>query len=288
MMIDTALRQLAEAFSACSDSPRLDAEVLLCHVLAQPRSYLYTWPERELQAHQQQTLLSLAARRQAGEPVAYLTEQREFWSLTLQVGPATLIPRPETELLVEAALMRIPADAAHEIADLGTGSGAIALAIASERPLCRITAVERCPKALAIAKQNAARLGLDNICCVAGNWYEPLTGQRFSLILSNPPYIRDDDPHLEQGDVRHEPRTALASGKDGLDDIREIISHAPDYLEPHGWLMLEHGYDQAESVCALLRDAGFTHVMSLPDLQGHGRVAIGQRGPILPFEAPEE
>ena len=279
MTIDALLQQLSADFAPISDSPRLDAELLLCQVLARPRSYLYAWPERVLDSAQQMLLAQLAGRRSQGEPIAHILGQREFWSLPLKVNPATLIPRPETELLVEAALARIPSDAAWALADLGTGSGAIALAVASERPLCRVSAVDRSAAALAIAEENAVQLGLANLDFRQGDWFEPLQGQRFAMLLSNPPYIRSDDPHLQQGDLRFEPLSALASGADGLDDIRRLITEAPAHLEPGGWLMLEHGYDQGEAVLALLEKRGFRSTATLTDLQGHGRVSIGQAPP---------
>ena len=278
MKIDASLLQMTNALSPLSDSPRLDAELLLCHVLARPRSYLYTWPEHELGPEQQQQLAALLARRLQGEPIAHILAQREFWSLPLKVTPATLIPRPETELLVEAALARIPADAQWAIADLGTGSGAIALALASERPLCRITAVDQSQEALAVAIENAQRLGLENLQFVHSDWFEALQGQQFALIVSNPPYIRANDPHLSQGDVRFEPPQALASGADGLDAIRHLIAHAPQHLQPPACLLLEHGYDQGAQVVALLKAAGFAECEDLIDLQGHGRIAVGRMG----------
>jgi release factor glutamine methyltransferase len=266
----------ATRLEAGSDTPRLDAELLLCQVLGVNRTYLYTWPERELSATQQQDYEALLERRAAGEPVAHILGRREFWSLELAVTPETLIPRPETELLVEAALARIPVDAAWQIADLGTGSGAIALAIASERPHCRISAVERSAGALAVARQNGARLGIDNVEFLAGSWFEPLAGRRFQMIVSNPPYIPRQDPHLSQGDVRFEPLTALAAGEDGLDDIRSLVAAAPHYLLAPGWLLLEHGYDQGEAVTALLGEAGYVETADLRDLQGQGRVALAR------------
>jgi len=276
MDIRHALLAAAERLDAVSDSPRLDAELLLCHVLGEHRSYLYTWPERELEGGQAQAFEALLARRQNGEPVAHILGRREFWSLELAVTADTLIPRPETELLVEAALARIPGDAGWQIADLGSGSGAIALAIASERPACRITAVERSAKALAVAQGNAERLGIDNVEFLCGSWFEPLAGRRFQLIVSNPPYIPDQDPHLLEGDVRFEPLTALAAGEDGLEDIRHLVVEAPWYLDAPGWLLLEHGYDQGGAVMTLLREAGYLDVVDLPDLQGHGRAAVAR------------
>jgi release factor glutamine methyltransferase len=258
-----------------SDSPRLDAELLLCAVLGQSRTYLYTWPERELSAEQQGQYTVLLARRAAGEPVAHILGEREFWTLNLGVTADTLIPRPESELLVEAALARLP-QGGGRVADLGTGSGAIALALASECPACELVAVERSAAALEVAQQNARRNGVVNVTFYHGSWYAPLQGQRFAMIVSNPPYICADDPHLSQGDVRFEPISALASGKDGLEDIRHIIAGAAGHLELGGWLLLEHGYDQGAAVCDLLHAADFEAVEDLPDLQGHGRVAVGR------------
>jgi release factor glutamine methyltransferase len=276
MDIHHTLQAAAERLQSLSDSARLDAELLLCHVLGKPRTYLYTWPEKALSEAQSAALSALLARRERGEPVAHILGQREFWSLALAVTADTLIPRPETELLVEAALARIPNDARWRIADLGTGSGAIALALASERPHCRIVAVERSPEALAVARGNAERLQLTNVEFLAGSWFEPLAAQRFELIVSNPPYIPEDDPHLQQGDVRFEPLSALVSGSLGLDDIRHLITGAPEYLQAPAWLLLEHGYDQGEAVTSLMLAAGYTEVSDLQDLQGHGRIAVGR------------
>jgi release factor glutamine methyltransferase len=259
-----------------SDSARFDAELLLCAVLDKDRGYLFTWPEREISDEQKQRFNALVMRRAAGEPVAHILGKRGFWTLDLKVTADTLIPRPETELLVEAALARLPQSGAR-VVDLGTGSGAIALAIAAECPACEVVAVERSEGALAVARENAQRNQLGNVTLLHGSWYEPLNGQRFSMIVSNPPYICADDPHLIEGDVRFEPITALASGADGLDDVRLIIAAAEEHLEPEGWLLLEHGYDQGEAVCTLLREAGFEAVEGLKDLQGHGRVALGRR-----------
>jgi release factor glutamine methyltransferase len=276
MDIAHTLQQIAGRLAAVSDSARLDAELLLCHALGRPRSYLYTWPEQELDEEQAEALEKLVERRQGGEPVAHILGKREFWSLELAVSTDTLIPRPETELLVEAALARIPEQAEWAVADLGTGSGAIALAIASERPRCRITAVERSAGALAMARQNAQRLGLGNVEFLQGDWFAPLAGRRFQVILSNPPYIPDNDPHLSRGDLRFEPRSALAAGPDGLADLRQLVSGAPAFLCPPGWLLLEHGYDQGGAVTGLLDTAGYAEVADLTDLQGHGRVAVGR------------
>ncbi len=257
-----------------SDSPRLDAELLLCSVLGQSRTYLFTWPDKLLSDEQQQRFEALLARRAVGEPVAHILGGRGFWTLDLKVTADTLIPRPETELLVEAALAHLPEGGAR-VVDLGTGSGAIALAIASECPACEVVAVERSEAALAVARENASTGGIGNVQFLLGSWYEPLNGRLFDLIVSNPPYICADDPHLSEGDVRFEPDSALAAGVDGLDDIRLIIAGAADCLQPGGWLLLEHGYDQGATVCELLRQAGFVSVECLKDLQGHDRVSLG-------------
>jgi release factor glutamine methyltransferase len=269
---------LGESRTLTSEEARRDAEVLLCAALEKPRSYLFAWPEAEVAPNVEARYRDWLARRAAGTPIAYLLGQREFWSLPLAVSDATLIPRPDTELLVEQALaLALPAQAA--VADLGTGSGAIALALASERPGWVISAVERSAAALTIARENGRSLGLLNIDWREGSWFEPLAGRRFDLVVSNPPYLAEDDPHLQKGDLRFEPRSALASGIDGLDDIRQIISEAPAHLEPGGWLLLEHGYSQGRSLRALLAEGGFTEVSSQRDLAGHERVSAGRWAP---------
>ncbi|HEY4127021.1 MAG TPA: peptide chain release factor N(5)-glutamine methyltransferase [Gammaproteobacteria bacterium] len=258
-----------------SDSPALDAELLLCAVLQKDRSYLRSHPETTLDAVQAARYAELTAARSRGEPVAYLTGKREFWSLELKVTSATLIPRPETELLVEQALALIPPAAEWEILDLGTGSGAIALALAKERPCCRIQATDLSVDALAVAADNARRLQLRNVEFLLGNWYTPVAGRRFHLVVSNPPYISLSDPHLTQGDLRFEPRQALASGADGLYDIRNIIAAAPEHLLAGGNLMLEHAYEQGAETRGLLQGAGFNHARSFRDLAGHERISAG-------------
>ncbi len=257
--------------------PRLEAEILLSFSLGKPRSHLYAWPERPLEADRWEHFLNLVARRTRGEPIAYITGQREFWSLDLQVTPETLIPRPETELLTELALELIPPASAFNIADLGTGSGAIAAAIASERPDCNILATDISDAALGVAKRNFSHLGLANIQTRSGRWCDALPrNQPFELIISNPPYIPDSDPHLAQGDLPWEPREALASGSDGLDDIRCIIQQATARLAPGGWLLLEHGYNQGAAVRGLFKTHGFKAVSTQQDLAGEDRVSIGQ------------
>jgi release factor glutamine methyltransferase len=253
-----------------------DAEYLLAHALGRTRAWLFAHGDDEPDAGTIARFDALVALRAAGEPVAYLTGRRGFRQLDLAVAPDTLIPRPETELLVELALARIAADGDARIADLGTGSGAIALAIASERPRARIVATDRSEGALAVARGNAAAHGIGNVEFRSGDWLAPLVGERFDLIASNPPYIADDDPHLAQGDLRFEPRAALASGRDGLDAIRSIVRDAPAHLRDGGWLLLEHGHDQGEAVCALLTQAGFADVATAQDLEARDRVGLGR------------
>lgn len=261
------------------ESPRADADVLLCHLLDCRRSYLMTWPERELDAAQQATLQEWLARRLNGEPIAHLVGEREFWSLPLKVSPATLIPRPDTEVLVEQALTKIP-QGPCAVLDLGTGTGAIALALKSERPEIEVWAVDRMADAAALARENSAALGLP-IEVRDGSWFEPLgepdrdKTPRFAVIVSNPPYIDGADPHLEQGDVRFEPRSALVADDAGLADIRHIVAHAPAYLLTDGWLLLEHGWDQGEAVRQLLRDSGYREVATVRDYGDNDRVTLG-------------
>lgn len=258
-----------------SPSPRLDAELLLAHALGQSRSYLRTWPEREPDAAQCAAFAALLERRRAGEPVAYLLGRQGFWSLDLEVAPHTLIPRPDTELLVETALALGPGGPAR-VLDLGTGTGAIALAVACERPAWQVLGVDRVSEAVQLAERNRARLGLGNVRFVESVWFSTLGGERFALIVGNPPYIAADDRHLSEGDVRFEPASALVAGEDGLDDIRRIVAEAPEHLEAGGWLLLEHGYDQAEAVRALFAARGFAAVESRRDLGGHQRITLGQ------------
>ncbi len=276
--VSQALRQAANQLSCLPDSdPRLEAEVLLASVLGKPRTYLFTWPERELTVAQHVQLDELIERRLRGEPIAYLTGRREFWSLELAITPATLIPRPETELLVEQALELIPIYAEWRIADLGTGSGAIAAALASARPGCSITATDASADALTVAKKNFRKLGFGNITTACGIWYTALAREeRFDLIVSNPPYVAEDDPHLQQGDLPHEPRNALAAGPDGLDDLRQIVAEAPRHLAPGGWLLVEHGYEQGAEVRRLLQATGFMEIATHRDLAGLERVSAGR------------
>lgn len=273
--LEDALSHATARLRPLHESARLDAEVLLAALLGRDRSHLRAWPERELPSATAAEFAALVERRAAGEPVAYLTGRREFWSLSLKVTPDTLIPRPETELLVEAALAQIPEQAAWPIADLGTGSGAVALAIARERPQCRVVAIDLSAAALAVARENAATLGIGNVEFRAGSWCRPLAGERYRIIVSNPPYVVGGDPHLTQGDARFEPRTALQAGPDGLDAIRIIAFQARGHLDPGGGLLLEHGFEQGPAVRKLLERYGYAAVRTHQDLAGRPRVSSG-------------
>ena len=257
----------------------VDAEWLLAHALGRSRGWLFAHAGDAVDAAVVACFLDLVARRGAGEPVAYLTGTQGFWTLELEVGPATLIPRPETELLVELALARIPGGVASRIADLGTGSGAIALAIARERPRATVVATDASEAALAVARGNALRNRIGNIEFRHGDWFAPLAGEAFDLIASNPPYIAEGDPHLARGDLRHEPGRALASGRDGLDAIRAIVQAAPSHLVPGGWLLLEHGLEQGAAIRALMQQAGMVEVATERDLEQRDRVTLGRMPP---------
>lgn len=277
--LKAAILRLSESGS---ESPSLDAAVLLCHTLDKPRSYLLTWPEKVLEASQAEQFEQLLVRRCTGEPVAYITGEREFWSLPLKVAPSTLIPRPDTERLVELALDKAPQQQGP-ILDLGTGTGAIALALASELPERLVVGVDIRPEAQALAEENACRLNLTNCRFFAGSWFTPLenleilqSGTKFALIVSNPPYIEKDDPHLSQGDVRFEPVSALVAEEKGLADIRYIAEQARGYLADQGWLLFEHGFEQGEAVRQLLLSLGYCHVTTEQDYAGNDRVTLGQ------------
>ncbi|WP_222565136.1 peptide chain release factor N(5)-glutamine methyltransferase [Novilysobacter antarcticus] len=253
-----------------------DAELLLAHTLGRSRTWLYAHGDEDLDQVAVQRFSLLLERRRAGEPIAYLTGQRGFWRFDLRVTPATLIPRAETELLVEQALDRLPQEKALRVVDLGTGSGAVALAVAMERPLARVIATDASESALDVAAGNARTLGLENVEFRHGDWLKPLAGDRFDMILSNPPYIAEEDAHLAQGDLRFEPRSALAAGADGLDDIRSIVDGAPELLVAGGWLLLEHGLDQGSAVRALMVEAGLGEVETVVDLEQRDRVSVGR------------
>ncbi len=258
------------------DDARHEAEQLLIHVLGVERAWLFAHATDTVDEDSRQRFELLLARRAEGHPLAYLLGRRGFWTLDLQVNTATLIPRPETELLVEQALARLPADDMVRVADMGTGSGAIALSIASERPLATVMATDLLGPALAVAVKNAQAHGLDNVWFRRGHWYAALGADRFDMIVSNPPYIAAGDPHLAQGDLRFEPPPALASGTDGLDAIREIIAGAHEHLVAGGWLLLEHGWDQGEAIRALLVQAGFDDAQTVQDMEQRDRVTLGR------------
>ena len=264
--------------SALSDSAQLDCELLLCFVLNQTRSYLHTWPDKKLSTDEINKFKALVERRVKGEPIAHILGERGFWSLNLKVTSDTLIPRPDTERLVELALDIIPENSQWEILDLGTGSGAIALSLAKDKPACFITATDRSIAALNIARLNADKNQIANVEFIQSNWFAALSEkgpQQFNMIVSNPPYIKENDPHLKQGDVRFEPLSALTAGADGLDDIRTIIKSSQQHLHKNGVLLLEHGYDQAEAVCELLKAANFSEVSYFKDYNDNPRVSIG-------------
>ena len=276
--IDSTLR--AAATRLPGPEARHEAEHLLLHVLGRDRAWLFAHGDASLTDAETAAFDALLTRRIAGEPVAYLTGHRGFWTLDLQVSPATLIPRPETERLVELALERLSVDRPWRVADLGTGTGAIALSLASERPQARVIATDVSADALAIARMNAVANGIAHVEFRQGSWWTPLRGERFHLIASNPPYIADGDAHLTRGDLRFEPTTALASGTDGLDAVRELIAGAPGFLVPDGWLLLEHGWDQGAAIRALMTAAGFVDVATERDLEQRDRVTLGRLGEV--------
>lgn len=276
MNIETLLARSAGLLHAISDSPRLDAELLLSQVTGQSRTQLLTWPEREVAGSDLERFQTLLQRRQGGEPLAYVLGERDFWTLRLTVTPAVLVPRPETELLVERALAHLPVDASVLVVDLGTGSGAIALALARERSLAEIMGIDQSEAALAVAALNASQLELPQVQWRHGNWLTNLPPLGARLIVSNPPYIAANDPDLEAMVLAHEPREALIAGTTGMEAINAIIAQAPTHLLPGGWLLFEHGWQQGATVRAALESAGFSGVASHADLAGHERVTEGR------------
>ena len=271
--LKSAVQQLQESGS---ESPSLDAAVLLCHALEKPRSFLMTWPEKELSQQELAPFEALLARRLTGEPVAYIVGEREFWSLPLQVSPTTLIPRPDTERLVELALDKA-VDTDGDILDLGTGTGAIALALASELPERNVVGIDLMVEAQQLATRNGQRLAINNATFLAGSWFEPLeVGTQFAVIVSNPPYIEENDPHLTQGDVRFEPLSALVASDNGLADIRHIIQAARGYLCDQGWLLFEHGFEQGKAVRAIFAEYGYQQVETHQDYGHNDRVTLGR------------
>jgi len=275
-LVDEGAARLARV----ADNPRVEAEILLAAALARPRSHLAAHAESPvLDCDATDRFEAYVTRRALGEPVAYILGEKEFWSLPLAVAPGVLIPRPETELLVERALACLPPGTDLEVLDLATGSGAIALAIASERPACRVTGTDLSEVAIEVARQNARRLHLDRVEFLAGSWYEPVAGLSFDLIASNPPYIANDDPRVDSGVRRFEPHTALYAGPTGLEALSSIVEGARRRLRPGGWLVLEHGDTQGEPVRALLMRAGFDGVHTHRDLAGRERCTEGAMNP---------
>lgn len=262
---------------ASSSLPALEARILLAHVLRSDRAWLAAHPEAVPEAHDAASFAALCERRGEGEPIAYLVGEREFYGLRLRVTPAVLIPRPETELLVELTLARTPRDVPARVLDLGTGSGAIALAVAHARANAHVLAIDASAEALEVARSNARRLACGNVTFCESTWFSDVPRERFDLIVSNPPYVAEDDPHLGQGDLRFEPRGALAAGRDGLDALRVITRDAPQFLAVGGTLVVEHGYDQAEACRALFERAGLSAIETHEDLAGIPRVTLGRR-----------
>jgi len=272
LRIDTALASATESLRESSESPRLDAELLLAKALDVPRSYLYAHADEEMDPGAAERFQGTVARRADGAPIAYITGEKEFWSMTLMVSPATLVPRPETEILVEQALTKIPREAQFRVLDLGTGSGAIALAIAKERPLCDVVATDISEDALGVARLNARENAIPNIEFIQGSWTEPLQQQSFDIIVSNPPYVASTDEAIQN--LRHEPLNALASGEDGLDSIRTIAAEAGAILKSGGTLLIEHGATQHEAVAKILVSRGWTEIRLARDLSGLPRVTL--------------
>lgn len=267
------LSEAIETIGDASDTPELDARILLQTLLRKDHAWLVAHGEESVDGGHAGRYHAWVRRRAKGEPVAYIIERKAFWTHELKITRDVLVPRPETEILVERAIARIPLSESVHVADLGTGSGAIALSIAAERPLCVVIATDTSQKALKIAEQNKARTGLRNINFRHGDWYEPLNDERFTVIVCNPPYV----PHTHyQAALSYEPDNALFSGTHGLDALRAVINQAPKHLEPNGWLLVEHGYDQAERVQALFREAGFDSVQTTRDYAGHPRTTEGQ------------
>jgi len=268
---------IAQAFAwGCQEIDKIDARLLLQHVLNIDHAVLLTYPDRLLTSQQASEYSQLVVQRINGRPVAYLIGKREFYDLTLKVTEAVLIPRPETETLVEWALRLIPVDQPCKVLDLGTGSGAIAITIAKHRPQARVVAVDLSADAIAVCQQNVENLQINNLYLISGNWFDELSQARFDLIVSNPPYVAENDPHLQQGDLRFEPQLALSSGNNGLACISHIIGLAPNHLVQSGRLLLEHGYDQAGECKRLFANAGFSNICSYPDLAGIMRISGGQ------------
>jgi release factor glutamine methyltransferase len=277
--IQTAITEASKLLANSSDSPELDAEVLLCLVLEKNRSYLRTWPKKQLHAQQRIQFKTLLKQRQQGTPIAYITGVREFWSRDFKVTPDVLIPRADTELLIELSLPLIPKDKSFKIIDLGTGSGIIAVTLASERLHAQILAIDSSEAALKVAKQNAEKHHCRTVRFAKSEWFSEISDKDFDLVISNPPYIAANDPHLQQGDLRFEPQTALVAGDHGLGDIAEIAESASKHLKLGGYLLLEHGFNQQAPVRAIFESFGYANIQSHADLAGNPRVTCGQWHP---------
>ena len=276
MTIETLLTQAYGRLSGLSETAQLDAQLLLAHTLGVSTTYFFTWPEKAVSEESRQAFEDLLKRREKGEPIAYILGEQDFWSLSLETSPSTLIPRADTERLVEVALELMPSGASR-IVDLGTGTGAIALALAKEWPASQVIGVDYQVEAVQLAERNAQRNSISNVAFRQSDWFSALIDEApFDLIVSNPPYIDPEDEHLSRGDVRFEPLTALIAEDHGLADIRNIIKQAVSYLSPLGWLMFEHGYDQGESVRKLFNEHGFVEIATYQDLGGNDRVTIGR------------
>lgn len=274
--IKSVLNEAARILAASSDSAALDAEILLCLTLDKERSYLRNWPDKELQHEHTAMFWTLIQERQKGIPIAYITGSREFWSRDFHVTPDVLIPRPDTELLIELSLKLIPTDKPVNIIDLGTGSGIIAITLAAERPHANVSATDFSLAALRIAQLNANKHHTDNIQFYQSNWFANVPDTKFNLIVSNSTYIAKDDKHLKQGDIRFEPQTALCAGEQGLSDIKIIADTARNRLKSGGYLLVEHGYDQQQPVQTIFKDFHYDNVQTVTDLSGQPRVTYGQ------------
>ncbi|TMP46790.1 peptide chain release factor N(5)-glutamine methyltransferase [Pseudoalteromonas citrea] len=268
-----AIAWASSEFSATSDSAKLDAEVLLLHILSKPRSYLFAWPDAHLRDEQYTQFTTCVSRRVNGEPIAHIIKEREFWSLPLEVNNSTLIPRPDTETLVEYALS-LELDDTASVLDLGTGTGAIALALASEMPNWQVTALDFSVDAVALAQRNQKKLAINNVTVKQSDWYQSVAGQCFDLIVSNPPYIEEDDEHLSQGDVRFEPLSALVASDEGMSDIKHIIDKGRAHLKPGGYLLIEHGYQQAIKLQQYFAQMAYTNILTIKDMSGCDRVTL--------------
>jgi release factor glutamine methyltransferase len=277
--IQSALTEASQILASSSDTPELDAEVLLSLILEKNRTYLRTWPKKQLHAQQRLQYKALLKQRQQGTPIAYIVGVREFWSRDFKVSPDVLIPRPDTELLIELSLPLIPKDKSCKLIDLGTGSGAIAVTLATERPYAQVIATDISSAALKIAKQNADRYHCRNIRFLQSSWFSDITENSFDLVISNPPYIAPTDPHLHQGDLRFEPQSALVADENGLKDISVIVESACKHLKEGGYLLIEHGFEQKSPVQAIFESFGYANIQTHTDLGGNPRVTMAQWHP---------